>query len=54
MPQLNVFVVGLPLKAALGLGFLAVSLPAYSILLRALLKEVENSFEAILLLLPPG
>ncbi|MDK2784229.1 MAG: flagellar biosynthesis protein FliR [Bacillota bacterium] len=54
MPQLNVFVVGLPLKAALGLGLLAVSLPAYGLLLKALLKEVENSLEAILLLLPPG
>ncbi|MDK2881724.1 MAG: flagellar biosynthesis protein FliR [Bacillota bacterium] len=54
MPQLNVFIVGLPLKAALGLGLLAVSLPAYAVLLKALLREVEKSLGAILLLLPPG
>ncbi|BCV24939.1 MAG TPA: flagellar type III secretion system protein FliR [Firmicutes bacterium] len=54
MPQLNIFVVGLPLKSILGLGVLALSLPAFGVLLRALLTEVQNSFAAILALLPPA
>lgn len=53
MPQLNIFVVGLPLKSVLGLGLLALSLPTLGALVRVLLTEVQNSLAAILLLLPP-
>lgn len=54
IPQLNIFVVGLPLKATVGLALLALSLPAYGMVLRALLTEVEKSLEIFLSVLPPG
>ncbi|NLY51200.1 MAG: flagellar type III secretion system protein FliR, partial [Firmicutes bacterium] len=53
MPQLNIFVVGLPLKSFLGIGMVLLSLSAYGVLLRVLLREVQAGLEGILYLLPP-
>lgn len=53
MPQLNVFVVGLPMKSLLGLFTLAVSLPAYGVFLRIVLTEVQRTLDIILTLMPP-
>lgn len=48
VPQMNVFVLGLPLKIILGLAVLVVSLPLYFVLTRALLDgAVENLFTAL-------
>lgn len=53
MPQLNVFVVGLPMKSLLGLFTLAISLPAYGVFLRIVLTEVQRTLDIILTLMPP-
>lgn len=53
MPQLNIFVVGLPLKSLLGLFTLALSLPVYGVFLQIVLTEVQRTLEYILSIIPP-
>jgi flagellar biosynthetic protein FliR len=53
MPQLNIFVVGLPLKSLLGLSTLAISLPVYGAFLRIVLTEVQRTLEYVLSIMPP-
>lgn len=53
MPQLNVFVVGLPMKSLLGLFTLVLSLPVYGIFLRMVMTEVQRTLDLILSLMPP-
>ncbi|HHT71623.1 MAG TPA: flagellar type III secretion system protein FliR [Firmicutes bacterium] len=53
MPQLNVFVVGLPMKSLLGLFTLALSVPVYGVFLQIVLTEVQRTLDFILSLMPP-
>ncbi|MGI6129536.1 MAG: flagellar biosynthetic protein FliR [bacterium] len=53
MPQLNIFVVGLPLKSLLGLFTVSVSLPVYGVFLRIVLTEVQRTLEYVLSTMPP-
>lgn len=53
IPQLNIFVVGLPMKSLLGLFTLAFSLPVYGVFLRIVLTEVQRTIDIILSLMPP-
>ncbi len=46
-PQLNVFVVGLPLKVAVGLVALAVAMPVYVLALRALFPHAYESLQRL-------
>ena len=48
VPQLNIFVVGLPMKSLLGLFTLAFSLPVYGVFLRIVLTEVQRTLDIIL------
>jgi flagellar biosynthetic protein FliR len=53
MPQLNIFVVGLPLKSLLGLFTLALSIPVYGVFLRTILAEVQRTLDIIISYMPP-
>lgn len=53
VPQMNIFIVGFPLKIALGLGLVAISLPAFAILFQQSYARLATELELIVALVVP-
>ena len=53
IPQLNIFVVGLPAKLLIGLLTLSLSVPMYGLFLQTILTEVQRTLDIILSYMPP-